>query len=335
MGSKKNEANIKTGRTSVAIDNGGSKAFALRFDGSFRPVKSFKTGSLRFNTNSQKVIDERVDGMIEGLGFKKGDEIESLCGIFPPQIADKFKKTLLVGDVSLYGEFKTSLAAGGVFGDGILAICGTGVSIFAQIKGKGYSIGGYGSLISDEGSGYYIARQAFNAAIHDYEGRGPKTALTEIISERYGGSREADFRDAVFCIYKKEKDSLVTEIASLTPLVVKAAEEDAVAAGILEDAGRLIGEQLLSLVKKYSLPDGLPVVISGSVWKNNRILFDAFKKTVDGGSHGFEIVVPKYLPVVGAVMLKMAEKNGGDVPSLSAEDREILEKYYREYTFSV
>ncbi len=328
-------ANSEAFLTSVAIDNGGSKAFALRFDNDFKPVASARTGSLRFNTNSRKVIGERVDGLIRDLGLQKGDGIESLCGIFPAPVSDMFKKTLKVGGVSLYGEFKTSLAAAGIFGDGILAVCGTGVSVFSQVNGKVNALGGYGSLISDEGSGYYIARQAFSAAIHDYEGRGPKTALTLAISEKYGGSVDADFREAVFNIYKNGKDSLVTEIASITPVVVKAAERDEVAAEILKDAGKLVGQQVLALIRKYELPEGLPIAITGSVFKGNPVFFGEFKKTVSEGADSSEIVVPKFIPAVGAVMLKMAERNGGDTPGLTAENFEFLDKYYNKYTFSV
>ena len=322
--------------TSVAIDNGGSKALAIRFDRDFRPVASVKTGSLRFNTNSPEVIDQRVREMIAGLGFEQGDVIDDLCGVFPAAVAEIFKKHIPVTHVSNFGELGTSLAAAEIFGDGIIAICGTGVSIFARYRGKTYALGGYGSLISDEGSGYYIARQAYTAAIHAFEGRGPGTVLTDIIARKYGGNGPQDFREAVFSIYGRESKSLVSEIASLTPLVVKAAESDEVAAQILRDAGKLVGEQLLALVRSNSLPHDLPIAVSGSVWKNDPVLFGAFKDTVAGTLSDPEIVIPRFLPVVGPVILKMLEKNReSGIDHLTDEDERILDQYSREFGFSV
>ncbi|MCR5694190.1 MAG: hypothetical protein K6G89_04375 [Clostridia bacterium] len=328
------QANGKKPRiTSVAVDNGGTKAAALRYDGDFIPVAFVKTGTLRGNTTPAETVSKRVDGIISGLGFRQGDEIDTVSGTFPPVFAEKFSSAMHVRRSRYYLEVYPGLAAAELFGDALFAICGTGVSVFSFVDGKTTIFGGFGSLISDEGSGYWIARQAFNAAIHDYEGRGPHTVLTSVIAEKYGSIGD-NFRDAVFSIYKRQVPSLVSEIASLTPLVVSAAKTDKVAESILRDAGRLIGEQLTALARKAEVPEGLPVGISGSVWKRNPVMFEAFKAVVNDFLPSSEIVVPAYEPLVGTVMLEMAEKNKANgITGLTDENRRILKEYYKEFTF--
>ncbi len=331
MSGSPKEINSLNCPTCIAVDDGGSKALAIRFDKDFRPLAFVKTGSLRQNTNTQEQIDGRYGEIISGLGLKAGDVVESVCGVFPYSLAERIAGTVQVNKTERYGEMRTSLAAAGITGDGLLVISGTGATVFATFNGETCSAGGYGSLISDEGSGYYIARQAFNAAIHGYEGRGSATVLTEIIREKYGKNRDADFREAFFELYRKKTDSLVSEIASLTPLVVKAAEQDAVAKEILATSGRLLGEQLMSLVRMKNVPEGLPVVISGSVWKKNPVFLEAFKKASYGYLSSSKLVVPRFLPVVGGVVMKMTE--GGR--ALSEDDDATLEKNYSDFKYEI
>ncbi|MBQ7445971.1 MAG: hypothetical protein IJS71_08585 [Clostridia bacterium] len=320
----------------VAIDNGGTKALGVRFGDDFIPVSKVKTGSLRGNTNPKETVEKRIDEIVNGLGFVPGDVIESVTGTFPRSLVERMKKTLTVREERYLMEVEPGLAAAELFGDALLAICGTGVSVFSYYKGKTLIFGGYGSLVADEGSGYWIAREALGACIRDYEGRGPATLLTEAVAEKLGSARGMDFRDAVFSIYKRNLPSLVTEIASITPVVVEIAKKDEVAAGILRSAGRLVAEQLAAVARKSGAPEGIPVGISGSVWKKNPVFFGAFKEALSRDLPGSEIVIPAYEPIAGIVMHMMAEKNGKNgFRGLTAENKEVLKKYYRDYEFTV
>lgn len=322
--------------TSVAIDNGGTKAVAIRFDADFIPLATVRTGSLRGNTTPEAVVKARIDEIISGLGLRSGDALDSVSGSFPRTFEEVFRKKLTVSEFRYYYELLPGIAGAEIFDDSLMAICGTGVSVFSYIGGEMTIYGGYGSLISDEGSGYWIARQAFNAAIHDYEGRGRKTALTDIITQKYAGNGIGDFRDAVFSIYKRKYDSLVTELASLTPLVAEAARTDEVAAEIMRDAGRLVADQLAALVRNKNIKKELPVVITGSVWKRNPVLLGAFKEVVEKEIPGSYIVIPKYEPVVGSVILNMVEKNRAEgIQGLTDGNRQVLRDMYRDFEYRI
>ena len=92
--------------------------------------------------------------------------------------------------------------------------------------------GGWGPVLADEGSGYWIGRRALVAVMRHADGRGPRTALTPLVLEHFGLSRPDDLVNEVY--EGAERRQL---IASLGQLVEQArAGGDAVAAEILRQA---------------------------------------------------------------------------------------------------
>ena len=70
------------------------------------------------------------------------------------------------------GEYSLGLYAACLQKEAVIAISGTGSGVFyVREKAAGYGVGGWGALISDEGSGYYLGRLAALAAIRSYEKR--------------------------------------------------------------------------------------------------------------------------------------------------------------------
>ncbi len=96
-----------------------------------------------------------------------------------------------------------SIALAGAFpmGPGIIIIAGTGSICYGKAAGgEVVRCGGWGYLLGDEGSGYFIGREALLAALKDLDGRGPATTLRRrleqacqveridlVISRVYGG----------------------------------------------------------------------------------------------------------------------------------------------------
>jgi N-acetylglucosamine kinase-like BadF-type ATPase len=90
---------------------------------------------------------------------------------------------VVVGDdteVALLGAFNG--------GPGIVMIAATGSQAFGRNSlGRAARVGGYGNLLGDEGSHYWIASQAIRAALQSRDGRGPKTkALEDAVASSYG-----------------------------------------------------------------------------------------------------------------------------------------------------
>jgi N-acetylglucosamine kinase-like BadF-type ATPase len=83
------------------------------------------------------------------------------------------------------------LAAAGVE-EGIALVAGTGSSAYGRVRtGAEVTVGGWGHLLGDEGSGYDIARAAMRAATRAIDGRGPETALVPALLRMTGAADPA------------------------------------------------------------------------------------------------------------------------------------------------
>lgn len=314
----------------LAVDSGGTKVLAVLYDEEFRPIKSYRTGSMRGNTTSAELIRRSIDALIDNLGLA-GAHLDHVTGIVDGGLLERIKAAgAKIDSMSGCGELEAGLSAAEIFGDALMALSGTGATLFAQYRGCGYTVGGYGASVSDEGSGYWMARNAFGAAIKDAEGRGPKTMLTDLIAEQLG--RPGDLRSAIFHIYGQTAMSPVACVASCAPLVSMAADaDDGIALSILRDTGRVLGEQLLSLVRQYNLPKDLPVTISGSVWRSHRALFDEFTSVLREAGVERDVTVPAFEPIAGVIIRHYHNLYG----EFGAAEHERFMGLYKDFLFSL
>ena len=71
---------------------------------------------------------------------------------------------------------------------GVILVVGTGVACVAADPATGTmaTIDGAGFLIGDEGGGFWLGRHAMRAALAAADGRGPATALGDLVAARFG-----------------------------------------------------------------------------------------------------------------------------------------------------
>lgn len=161
---------------------------------------------------------------------------------------------------------------------GAAVIAGTG-SIAFGVNSKGQSMrsSGWGWLIGDEGSAYWIAIRALNAISRAHDGRGKETLLSRMFLEYFDVKNELDILHKVY----KELEGDPTEISKLAKIVDKAAcEGDEVATSILEEAGRELALAISCIVKKLNMEDEKIVVGGlGGVFRS-RIVKESFISTI-------------------------------------------------------
>ncbi|MGH9356657.1 MAG: N-acetylglucosamine kinase [Terriglobia bacterium] len=143
---------------------------------------------------------------------------------------------------------------------GIVVISGTGSIAYGRdCRGRTLRVGGWGSLFDDAGSGYDLGRKAVAAALRDFDGRGPRTAMREALGKtiRVESIAQAGARDWA-----------PHEIAALFPVVLHAASQgDCVARRLCEGAGRDLAEMAATLLKRLDpARRALPVVCAGGVF---------------------------------------------------------------------
>ncbi len=316
----------------IAIDAGGSKVNAILYDDNFKPISFHRAGSMRGNTNSPELVAEHINSLLDDMNIR-GKEIGWISGISDQSLIEALKEACPVEHIENHGELGVGLAAAEIFGDGLLSLSGTGATSFVRIGDKVMTLGGYGSAVYDGGSGYWIGRTAVKAAIADAEDHGPRTLITELLAERLGGKKSRDsFIDTIFSIYGQAGMSPTTVIASFTKLVSDAADAgDKTALRILEQAGFLVGSQLVALVKRNNLPKNLPVTISGSVWRSTPIMFDTFRAVLAEGNMEGKLYIPSFEPIIGAVIAHKYAVHG----KFDSDDHNRFLNDYSRYLFKI
>jgi glucosamine kinase len=138
--------------------------------------------------------------------------------------------------------------------DGGIVIAGTGSIGWAIIGGRSHRVGGWGFPASDDGSGAWLGNEALRRVLWAHDGLTPWSDLLRAIFQRFGSDPHA--------IVRWMSTARPRDFASLAPSVVAyAAERDAVAAGLMQDAASHIdalAARLIGLgVTRLSLMGGL------------------------------------------------------------------------------
>lgn len=199
-----------------------------------------------------------------------------------------------------------ALAAGTMGEPGIVVISGTGSICWGcDAYGATARSGGWGYLLGDEGSGYYLGQRALIAVFRAYDGRGEPTVLTGRILEAFSCS---ELPDVVGIIYGEEQPR--TRIAALAPIVIGAAEQgDLVAQTLVADAAAELVSAVRAVYEQLRFHDKVPVVATGGLFRSeylwNQIAAALSKRLPDG-----ELIRPKVEPAVGACHLALRAVHG-------------------------
>ncbi|BAS26780.1 N-acetylglucosamine kinase [Limnochorda pilosa] len=185
-------------------------------------------------------------------------------------------------------------------GDGVVVLTGTGSFAYGEWRGRTATVGGWGSLLGDEGSGYWIAVEGLKAVVRASDGLGPPTALTRLFRKTllYGMEREL-----VGLVYRKGLSR--ERIASLATVVSDAADEgDAVAREIFRNAAGELVKQAAAVISRLGVgrDDEVSVAVTGGVSAAGSPLLDPFVDALNLAAPNVVLVPARFPPFVGAVL---------------------------------
>jgi len=145
---------------------------------------------------------------------------------------------------------------------GVALIAGTGaIALGRDRSGIRKRASGWGHMMGDEGSGYYIGSQALQAVVRAIDGRGQSTPLVEGLVSYWKLSRPDDLLHQVY--HRADK----TDIARLSPLVFETAQAgDPVAQGIVRRAAKELALAALTVGRGLNFSgEELPLALGGSL----------------------------------------------------------------------
>jgi N-acetylglucosamine kinase-like BadF-type ATPase len=259
----------------LGVDGGQSSTKALIGDADGRVLGRGSAGPCNHVTASEarakflRTIGECVAAARAGAGV--GAEVRFRAACFGMSGGPEDKAALLreVVDADEWLVTHDGLIAlsGALAGaDGIVTIAGTGSFVFGRKGERTMRAGGWGYLFGDEGSAFWIAKQALRAMLRQEEGWGRPTALSEMLWQACGATSANDVLHKFYT-----PDWPRSRVARLAAEVDRAAAGgDAAALKILEDAGR----ELAAFVS----------AIRGTLWDEKAVVPASYIGGVFGGT---------------------------------------------------
>jgi N-acetylglucosamine kinase-like BadF-type ATPase len=186
---------------------------------------------------------------------------------------------------------------------GIVVIAGTGTITYGRnARGETADASGWGYLIGDEGSAFWIAKQALAAACRAYDQRGPATLLVKALTAAAGVD---DLWELHALIYSGRISR--AEIAALAvPVNEVASAGDAIARGILGQAGRELGLAAGVVAGRLGMRRGMTVVGTvGGVFQGSPVVRGAFRRQVRRWVPRAVLAPPRFAPVIGSILLAL------------------------------
>jgi N-acetylglucosamine kinase len=298
----------------LGIDGGGTKTLAVCADLQGNVLGVGISGGSNYHTvglGEAIAAIKRSSNQAISISGIEGSDIHAVCAGLAGAGRQTDRSLLFpnimsltpAGKVILEHDAAIALAGATACNQGVIVIAGTGTMAFGVNKaGEQRRSSGWGNILGDEGSAYYIGHKALISACKAYDGRGEKTTLLDGIVRLF---ELDDFSDVVKRVYNASPK----DIAAIAPLVSEIAYAgDEVAIKIMRDAGIELALSAVSVIKDLGMEnEKVQVATSGSVFNAGKILLIPFDETMKSFIPLAEIISPMFKPVIGALLLALRE----------------------------
>jgi glucosamine kinase len=200
------------------------------------------------------------------------------------------------GQVMIVNDAALILPAAGLDA-GIALICGTGSVALGRYQGRQAQCGGWGYLLGDEGSGYWVSRAALRVLLDRGDRGVPPGELGDGLLAATGTPDIGALRELFFAQPQPQY------WAGYAPLVISSSDPSA--AGITAAAADALAGLAVSVAERLGAPPGLPVVLSGGLFRQTE-LETAVRIAIEEARPGSDMRVLARPAVAGAVRLALA-----------------------------
>lgn len=206
------------------------------------------------------------------------------------------------GQVIIVKDAMLILPAAGL-GAGIALIGGTGSVAFGSYQGRHVQSGGWGYLLGDEGSGYWMVRTAVRMLLDRRDRGAPLGELGERLLAATGADHIGALHEQFYARTHPRY------WASYAPLVLDSA--DPAAATITAAAAAALASLAVSAAERLGAPQSLPVVLSGGLFRHAN-LESAVRGAIEERRPGTDVRTLTRQAVTGAVRLALAAARPGE-----------------------
>jgi N-acetylglucosamine kinase-like BadF-type ATPase len=268
----------------VGIDAGGTKTVGLLADETGHVVAKARGGGANLQVQGELGAEKVLYDVLETL--EPPAPIDALClgmaGVDRPG-----EKEIVLGMLRRLGQRRAvriendafiALVAGAPERTGIVVVSGTGsVAYGVDPAGQIARSGGWGYLLGDEGSGYWLGHAAVRRGIRAADGRGPATTLGDRVSEKLGLEVPAGLVEWFYD--EKRSRHRVAELASLVEEAARDGDESA--RELLDQAAFHLASAARAVASQLSFPGSFSMVLAGGAFRACPSLFQRMEDCPD------------------------------------------------------
>jgi N-acetylglucosamine kinase-like BadF-type ATPase len=301
----------------IGIDAGGTKTVCLLADERGLVLSEGRGPGANLHTSGELGVEKVLHEVMESAIGDRNIAPAAIClGIAGVDREDEARTVHAImrrigrrSRIVVVNDALIALVAGARDEAGIVIIAGTGSIAYGRNHlGEAARAGGWGHMIGDEGSGYWIGREALAAVMRGADGRGPLTGLTYDVLEHFSIS---DVSRLPRIVYDREQPRM--SVAALGPLVQRARDDgDPVATRILERAAEELGLAAGSVATRLEMRgDPFTFYLAGGVFRVVPWLAEELPRRLVEVAPRCQVQILDEEPAVGAVWLALAEARGG------------------------
>jgi N-acetylglucosamine kinase-like BadF-type ATPase len=289
----------------IGVDGGGTKTEAVAFDLTGRELARSRGGFANVLVDRYRAIKhirDAIDGCIRQVKDKCLYLYLGLAGIESGAYRTELEQMLRERFAVPFSIVNDALIAhaGALKGeDGILTISGTGSICYGVKESVQAMTGGWGNLLGDEGSGYWIAIRALRRIIVEDEQDLPYSLLSRCLLDEIRIKNAQGLKSFVYGMTK-------ADIACLAAIVSRQADlgDDTVAA-ILRQAGCELAQMTLRLWKKLGFGDDVSIAMTGSILREISHVRESFKQAIKRVIQNVSVEIAAESAAKGAYYLAM------------------------------
>jgi len=300
----------------LGVDGGATKTAAALLDvgagyvylGEAGPSNADAVGAATALANLEEAVT--IVRTSAGIDDGVGAAVIAVAGTVTPEIERDVRAAFGLDHVYVVNDVVAAWAVGTLCRPGIAVISGTGSHVFGvNAAGASWRTGGWGHVLGDEGSGYWLGLHGLKAALRYRDASGPDTVLLEAALEEYQLDAIEDL-PGLFYGTPPTKD----EVAHFAIRVRHAAEGgDEVAAGLFEQAGRDLAVQVRAVAESLELgSEPFVVALVGSLVQESAILRERLEQHVRAFAPHAQFVVPQLPPIAGSLLLAVRAEGLAD-----------------------
>jgi N-acetylglucosamine kinase-like BadF-type ATPase len=268
----------------VGIDSGGTKTVGLLADETGQVLAKARGGGANLVIHGELAVEKVLYQVIEDL--ESPGPLAAIClgmaGVDRPEEKELIQVLLrrlgLRKNIRIVNDALIALVAGAPEGMGIVVSAGTGsIAYGVDPGGETARSGGWGYLLGDEGSAFWLGHAAVRQGVRAVDGRGPATTLFERISKKL----DLDVPDGLVKWFYDQELSR-DRVAKLASVVQEAADDGDVAANsLLDQAAQHLARAARAVDRKLTFTESYPLVLAGGAFLACPSLFERVENNLD------------------------------------------------------